>query len=265
MTLTEALAPWLFAACALLLGLVVGSFANVVIHRWPRGESVVSPRSRCPGCARPIPAWENVPVLSYALLGGRCRGCRMRIAPRYPAVEAASGLAYGAIAVLEGPTPRGLATMAFVTAMLVLSLIDLDHQLLPDVITLPGIALGLAASVLPDSPVTPLAATGGAAGGYLAFWGVAAAYRRARQVEGLGQGDWKMAAMIGAFLGWERLLLTVFLAAVAGTLVGLALMRLRGRDSRHALPLGTFLGAAAVFVVFAGDPVLAWYKGLLRA
>jgi leader peptidase (prepilin peptidase)/N-methyltransferase len=152
--------------------------------------------------------------------------------------------------------------MALVTALLILSLIDLEHQLLPNVITLPGIVVGLGASVLPGSPVGPLGAVAAAAGGFVALATVAEVYRRTRGVEGLGQGDWKMVAMLGAFLGWERLLLTVFLATLSGTLVGLALMLFQGRNSKHALPLGTFLGMAAIFVVFAGAPVLEWYRGL---
>jgi leader peptidase (prepilin peptidase)/N-methyltransferase len=134
---------------------------------------------------------------------------------------------------------------------------------LPDVITLPGVAAGLAASLLPGPP-TPLSSAAAAAGGYLAFWAVAGAYQRARGIEGLGQGDWKMTAMLGAFLGWEKLLLTVFVASLSGTVVGLGLMAFGGRSSRHALPLGTFLGIAGIAVVFAGQPILDWYRGLLR-
>jgi leader peptidase (prepilin peptidase)/N-methyltransferase len=201
-------------------------------------------------------------LLSYVALRGRCRSCRARISARYPAVEAANGLLYFGVARSLSPTPQALVSMALVTALLVLALIDLDHQILPDVITLPGIVLGLAASFLPGPP-TPLSAFASAAGGYLAFYGVAEAYRRTRGIEGLGQGDWKMAAMLGAFLGWEKLLLTILLATVCGTLVGLALMGFLGRTSRHALPLGTFLGLAGILVVLAGDGLLSWYEGLL--
>ena len=128
--------------------------------------------------------------------------------------------------------------------------------------TLPGIAVGLAASFLPGSSVAPLSAAAAAAGGWLAFAAVARVYRRTRGMEGLGQGDWKMAAMLGAFLGWQKMLLTVLLASVAGTVVGLILIALRGRDMRYALPFGTFLGVGAILVVFLGDPVLIWYRGL---
>ena len=251
-----------FETTAFLLGLVVGSFANVCIHRLPLGQSVVRPKSRCPACGAPIEAHDNLPVLSFVLLRGRCRACRAPIAWRYPAVEAANGLLWLALAWLHGPTPRTFVEMALVTALLVLSLIDLEHQILPDVITLPGVALGLAASFLPGSPLTPLASALAAAGGWLAFAAVAKAYQKARGVEGLGQGDWKLAALLGAFLGWQKMLLTVLLASLAGTVVGLLAIALRGRDLRYALPLGTFLGAAGVLVVFLGDALLGWYRGL---
>lgn len=251
-----------FETTAFLLGLVVGSFANVCIHRLPLGQSVVSPPSRCPACGTLIKAYDNLPVLSFMLLRGRCRSCRAAISWRYPAVEAANGLLWLALAWRHGPTPRSLVEMALVTALLVLSLIDLEHQILPDVITLPGVALGLAASFLPGSPLTPLASLLAAAGGWLAFAAVAKAYQKARGVEGLGQGDWKLAALLGAFLGWQEMLLSVLLASLAGTVVGLLAIALRGRDLRYALPLGTFLGAAGVLVVFLGDALLGWYRGL---
>jgi leader peptidase (prepilin peptidase)/N-methyltransferase len=255
-----------FPILALLFGLIIGSFANVCIHRLPLGRSVVTPASACPACGRPIAWYDNVPVLSYLFLLGRCRHCRSRISARYPLVETANGALYLWLGLTEGATLKTAFLMAFVTALLVLTLVDLDHQLLPDVITLPGIALGVAASLLvPGWPVAPLAAVLSAAFGYLAFFAVAEAYKKARGVEGLGRGDWKMVALLGAFLGWERMLLTVFLATLAGSAVGLGLMALRGRSSQHALPLGTFLGAAALLVLFAGDPVISWYRGLLGA
>jgi leader peptidase (prepilin peptidase)/N-methyltransferase len=251
-----------FETTALLLGLVVGSFANVCIHRLPLELSVVRPPSRCPGCGALIKPYDNLPVVSWLLLRGRCRACRAPISGRYPAVELANGLLWLALALWHGPLPRSFVEMALVTALLILSLIDLDHQLLPDAITLPGTALGLLASFLPDSPVAPLTAFLASVGGWLAFALVAKTYEKARGVEGLGQGDWKLAAMLGAFLGWQKMLLTVLLASVAGTVVGLLAIALRGRDMRYALPLGTFLGGAGVLVVFLGDAIVAWYRGL---
>jgi leader peptidase (prepilin peptidase)/N-methyltransferase len=250
---------------ALALGLLIGSFANVCIHRLPLGESVVSPRSRCPSCRTPIAAGDNVPVLSYLFLRGRCRHCGARISPRYPAVELANGLLYLAVALRDGPTLRALVDMAFVTALLVLSLVDLDHHILPNVITLPGIAVGLLANVAIGGWEAGLRSALAAAAGYLAFWAIAATYRRTRGVEGLGQGDWKLAAMLGAFLGWERLLLTVLLASILGTIVGVALIATRARTSQHPLPLGTFLGIAGLVVLFVGQPLVDWYAQLLRA
>lgn len=251
-----------FEVTVFLVGLMVGSFANVCIHRLPRGESIVFPPSRCPACGERIAPRDNLPVLAFLLLRGRCRSCGARISWRYPAVETANGLLWLGLAVLRGPQLQTLVGLVLVTALLVLSLVDLEHQILPDVITLPGTAVGLAAAFLPGSPLGPLAAAAAAAGGWLAFAAVATAYRRLRRVEGLGQGDWKMAALLGAFLGWQKMLLTVLIASVAGTLVGLGLVARRGHDLRHALPLGTFLGAAGIVVVFFGDPLLAWYRGL---
>src|SRR5262245_24009405 len=263
--------PWLADALtspawelgSLAAGLVVGSFANVCIHRLPRGESVVRPRSRCPACGAPITALENIPVLSYALLGGRCRSCRAPISLRYPAVEGANGLLYLAIASTVGPTWRAPLLMAFVSAILVLSLIDLEHQLLHDVITLPGIAVGLAASFVPGWPISPLEALTAAVSGFAALTAMNAAYRAVRKTDGFGGGDPKMVAMIGAFLGWQAMLLTVFVASLLGSVAGVALMTLQGRDLKNKLPLGTFLGIGALFAVFAGDPLIAWYRGLL--
>ncbi len=251
-----------FEITACLLGLVVGSFANVCVHRLPRGESIVSPPSRCPACGARIEARDNLPVFGWLLLRGRCRACRAPISWRYPAVEAANGLLWLALAALHGPRPRTFVEMGLVSALMVLSLIDLDHQILPDVITLPGVVLGIAASFLPGSPLPPLQAVVAALAGWLAFAAVAKAYEKTRGVEGLGQGDWKLAALLGAFLGWQKMLLTVLLASMAGTVVGLLAIALRGRDLRYALPLGTFLGAAGTLVVFVGDFVLGWYRGL---
>jgi leader peptidase (prepilin peptidase)/N-methyltransferase len=149
--------------------------------------------------------------------------------------------------------------MLVVSVLLVLSLIDLEHMLLPDVITLPGIVFGLAASALPGSPIRPLEAAAAAAGGYLAFAAVWWIWQRLRGIDALGQGDWKLAAMLGACLGWQKMLLTVFLACLIGAAVGVVVVRLRGTDR---LPLGTFLGAAGIAVVFVGDPLVAWYRGL---
>jgi leader peptidase (prepilin peptidase)/N-methyltransferase len=256
------LEPPLWEWSALVLGLIVGSFANVCIHRLPRHQSVGRPPSACPRCGARIRPWDNIPVLSYLALRGRCRGCRAPISMRYPLVEAANGIAYFGLAARMGPTPRALVLMAFVTALIVLSLIDLEWQVLPNAITIPGVAVGVLASLLPGSP-TLRGSLAAAAGGYVALAALALAWKRLRHVEALGQGDWKMTAMLGAFLGWQGMLLTVFLASVMGSVVGLALVAFWGRTGQHRLPLGTFLGLAGIAVVFVGDPFLAWYRGFL--
>ncbi len=258
-----ALEAWAWPWTALLMGLVVGSFANVCVYRLPLQRSLMRPGSACPGCGTPIKWWDNVPVLSWILLRARCRRCGVRISVRYPLVEAVNGALYFGLARFMPSSPRAAISMVFVTALLVLTLIDLDWQILPDVITLPGIALGLLASLLPGPP-TPLESALSAAGGYLAFALVARAAEWYYAQEALGQGDWKMAAMLGAFLGWRALLVTVFLACLAGALVGLALMALRRSSRLTRIPLGTFLGMAGIIAVFAAEPVVAWYRGFLE-
>lgn len=222
------------------------------------------PPSRCPFCGAAVRPKDNVPLLSFLILRGRCRDCHRPISVRYPLVEASTGLLFLWIAVWYGPTPRAVFFMVFALALLILSLIDLDHQLLPDVITIPGVVFGLAGSLTGVSGVPWMSSAFGAVGGYLAFAMVARLYRRSRGVEGLGQGDWKMAAMLGATLGWRSLLLVVLLASLSGTLVGVGLMVFRRRSSQQPLPFGTFLGFAGALTVFFGEPILSWYATLFR-
>jgi leader peptidase (prepilin peptidase)/N-methyltransferase len=247
---------------ALLVGLVVGSFANVCIYRVPAGLSVVAPPSRCPVCGSRIRAQDNVPILSYLALGGRCRACRTAISLRYPAVEAANGLAYFAVATSLGPTPRALTAMAFATSLIVLGLIDLDHQILPNAITLPGIAAGLAASLLPGAGPRLLEAAAAAGAGYLALAAVAAVARWHYGHEALGQGDWKMVAMMGAFLGVRGTLVAVFLGTLTGAVVGLGAIALGRGTRRSKLPLGSFLAIGGLAALVAGDRLTAAYRGL---
>lgn len=258
-----ALAPEAWPWTALVLGLVVGSFANVVVYRLPLKRSLSRPRSACPSCGAGIRAYDNVPVLSWLLLRGRCRRCRAHISVRYPLVEAVNGLLYYALARQLPPGLAVIAAMAFVTALLALSLIDLDWQILPDAITLPGTAIAVAASFLPGPP-SPLESVLSAAGGYVAFAVVARLALWYYGQEALGQGDWKMAALLGAFLGWRALLVTVFLACLGGAVVGLALIGL-GRGSRTTkIPLGTFLGLAGILAVFSAGALVDWYRHFFR-
>jgi leader peptidase (prepilin peptidase)/N-methyltransferase len=260
LTLVDFLDSPLWPGFALLLGLIVGSFANVCIHRLPLGSSIVRPPSACPRCATPIRALDNVPLVSYALLRGRCRSCQAPISLRYPAVEAINGAAYLGLALSFGPTPRTAFSMAFFSALLVLGLIDLDHQILPDVITLPGVVLGVLANLALAGWPGALGSLASAAGGFLVMWAVATVARWHYREEALGMGDWKMAAMLGAFLGWQKLLLAVLLGTALGSLVGGALVVLRGVGGRHKLPLGSFLALGGMAALFAGEPILAWYR-----
>jgi leader peptidase (prepilin peptidase) / N-methyltransferase len=263
LTQWPALTPEAWPWTALLMGLVVGSFANVCVYRLPLRRSLARPGSACPGCAAPIRWFDNVPVLSWILLRGRCRRCGIRISVRYPLVELTNGLLYLGLARVFPPGPHAVLSMVFVSALLVLSLIDLDWHILPDAITLPGTALGVLASFLPGPP-GPLESALSAGGAYAAFALVAWLARRHYGEEALGQGDWKLAAMLGAFLGWRALLLTVFFACLAGAIVGLTLIA-AGRGSRRThIPLGTFLGAAGIAAVFVAQPVVEWYRGLLN-
>jgi leader peptidase (prepilin peptidase) / N-methyltransferase len=262
-SLRDLVEPPLWQLTALAVGLVVGSFANVCIHRIPSGLSIVTPRSRCPRCQAPIEKYDNVPVLSWILLRGRCRHCRAPISIRYPAVEALNGAMYAAIAANQPASLYAVLLMAFVTALLVLALIDLEHQILPNVITLPGVAIGIAASFMPGWPISWRESAAAAVGGYLVMMAFATAARAYYGEEAVGQGDWKLVAMMGAFLGWRLLLLTVFLGAVLGSAVGLLLIAARRGTGRTKVPFGTFLAAGAVLAVFLGQPLIAWYQELL--
>jgi leader peptidase (prepilin peptidase)/N-methyltransferase len=253
---------WFAIAVAAAYGLVFGSFLNVVVHRLPRGMSLVRPGSHCPACGAPIRWFDNVPVLSFLLLRGRCRACGAPISFRYPLVELASGCLAAAVVARFGLTSQGVEAMLLVMLLLPLGFIDLEHHLLPDVLTLPGIVLGLAGSLV-GGLAAPLDAVIGAVVGAAVPYAVIVVYRRLRGVEGMGLGDVKLLAMIGAFLGWRGVLLTLGLAATAGALLGLALIGLgKGRRDTE-LPFGTFLAGAAAVVLFAGQPlflVLGWVR-----
>lgn len=242
------------------LGLCFGSFLNVVIHRLPRGLSVVSPPSACPACGHRVRPFDNVPVVSWLVLGGRCRDCRAGIPWRYPAVEFAAGLLVVALAAHLGPRAALAPALLFALALLAVALIDWDHRIIPDEISLGGAVVGLFARGL-DLPGVGEGLVGALVGGG-ALWLVAAGYRRATGVDGLGGGDVKLAAMIGAFLGWPGVFLTILGAAAAGTLAGLVLLATRRADRRTALPFGTFLAPAAVLAGVVGPFVWRWYGGL---
>lgn len=252
----------LIALYVAIFGMIVGSYLNVVIYRLPLGLSTVYPRSRCPGCGSLIQARDNVPVLSFLLLRGRCRKCGTAISWRYPLVEAATGALFVACLFRFGLAPQALVAALFACLMLVLALIDYDHMILPDRITLPGTAVGIAtqfaAPLVGWLPAVIGALLG--AGILLAVWGLWLVVRRE---EGMGLGDVKMLALVGAFLGWQGVLVTLFFGALSGSVVGLALMRRGSADMRSKLPFGVFLALGGVVALFFGDALVSWYAGLL--
>ena len=252
-------------AALLALGLCLGSFLNVVVYRLPRGRSIAWPPSACPACGHAIRPFDNVPVASWLVLGGRCRDCRAPISWRYPAVELGAGLVTVAIAAAVGPRASLLPAIAFGLGLLAVALIDLDFRIIPDELSLGGLAIGLFARGLTvDGLVTGLigALVGGGALALVA-WG----YRRVTGVDGLGGGDVKLAGMIGAFLGWPGAFLTLLGAALAGSLVGGSLVLLGRAGRRTALPFGAFLAPAGLWAALLGPQVWRWYAGLcgLRA
>ncbi len=248
----------------LLLGLVLGSFLNVCIHRLPLGLSVVRPRSACPSCGAPIAWYQNVPVASWIALRGRCAWCPAAISWRYPFVESLGGVTLLVLWRLYGPSAAFPITAFFALAMIALFFTDYDHQLLPDAITLTGLAAGMLSA--PWSPFLGdrvgdrlwAAGTGAALGAGL-LWIVGELYSRARHVEAMGLGDVKMMAMVGAFSGARGVLLTLFAASTIGAVVGLALIPLRGRSLRDTLPFGCFLAPAALAALLAGRRIAEWY------
>lgn len=279
-----ALAPY----AALLLGLIVGSFLNVVILRLPRrmqaelaeacadlrGETaepvpsrwfgldyLIAPASSCPHCGHAIRAWENVPILSYLFLRGRCSNCDATIGVRYPLVEAVSGLLSLLIVVHFGPNLTSVAALILVWGLIALTVIDLDEQLLPDQLTLPLVWLGLLLNI--DGMFTDLvSAVIGAAAGYLSLWFVFQLFRLLTGREGMGYGDFKLLAVFGAFLGWQMLPLVVLLSSLIGAVVGITLVVVRGRDRQIPIPFGPYLAAAGLVALLWGEQINRVYLQL---
>jgi leader peptidase (prepilin peptidase)/N-methyltransferase len=241
----------------ILLGLAVGSFLNVCIHRLPRQQSLTHPRSRCPGCGYQLRWYDNIPVVSYALLLGKCRKCRARISVRYPLVELATMALFVLHGLVLGWTPLLVPRLVFACLLVVLFAIDLEHHLLPNAITLPGIVLGvIASSVLPPGIIAAL--LGILLGGGV-LWAIGEAYYRFAGQEGMGGGDVKMLAMIGAFLGWKLVIVTLVLSSVMGSMVGLAVIVVKRGGLKYALPYGTFLSLAALGASLFGERIVNWY------
>jgi leader peptidase (prepilin peptidase) / N-methyltransferase len=274
---------WIAIAFMAVLGAMIGSFLNVVIHRLPREQSIVLPKSACPACGAAIHFYDNIPILSFLILRGRCRSCRAPISPRYPAVEALCGLLFALVMWRDGLSFALPFDIAFAAAMLALVFIDSEHMILPNAITYPGILFALITrvavpylggashfddlpyllTVFPGVPVWGVSLIGAAIGalaGGGSLWLMGFIWKKLRGVEAMGLGDVKMMLMVGAFLGWRLAALTIFIGVFSGSLAGIALMLRRGRRNlQMMLPFGIFLGIGAVVSLIAGPRIIEWY------
>ena len=287
--------PVTFVGASVVLGLAVGSFLNVVIYRLPimlerqwrqqcaelnitasHAQTVpslprerfdlVQPRSTCPKCKAPITAWQNIPLFSWAFLGGRCARCGQRISVRYPLVEALTGLLTGALAWRYGFGWIAFAGMVLTWYLIALTFIDVDHQLLPDTLTLPLLWLGLLLALWsPPNPVDLRSSVLGAVIGYVSLWGVYHAFRLLTGKEGMGYGDFKLFAALGAWLGWQMLIPIILVAAVTGSVVGIAMLSLHGKNRSTPIPFGPFLASAGWLVTIIGQEPVARQFGFVVA
>ncbi len=253
---------YLMELIILAFGLAIGSFLNVCIYRIPSSNSITDPpRSACPNCGTLIKYYDNIPVISYLLLRGKCRSCNVPISFRYPVVETTSGLFAVCAYLTFGFTIPGLVYYVFISTLIVIAFIDVDHRIIPDVITLPGIPIfcistfALQEISFKDSLLGILAG-----GGSLYLVGLA--YYQLKKKEGMGGGDIKLLAMIGALLGWKGVLFTIFISSALGTVVGLILILSRKKDMTLAIPFGPFLSMAAISYIFFGEELIYWYLHL---
>ncbi len=253
----------MIALAALAFGALIGSFLNVCILRLPAGESIVAPASRCPACRAPIRPWDNIPLVSFLLLRGRCRACGRPISWRYPLVEAITGLLFAAVVWREGLTPLALSLLVFVSTLIVITFIDLDHQIIPNVITLPGIPFGLLVGLLLGEP-PPLDRVVGALAGagflYLVLFYGGVVFGQ----DAMGEGDLNLIALIGAFLGWRGVIVSILVGCLSGSAVGLALIGVHRLHRRQHIPFGPFLALGAVVALFWGNRLIGWYLGFLH-
>jgi len=242
-------------------GLLWGSFLNVVIHRLPLGESVIAPRSRCPGCRKLITWYQNIPLLSWLALRARCSNCGMRISARYPLVELLTASLF-TLAAFRYPHPEAwIFHFWFLGALVACTFIDIDHWILPDKITLPGILIGFTGALMATEVNWIDSLAGIAAGGGI-LYGVAAAYRAYTGKDGLGGGDIKFLAMVGAFLGFKGALTALILSSFLGSILGIFLILLRGKKGSTAIQFGPFLALGALAAFFFGEPLWQWYFGM---
>jgi len=290
LSIENALAPPLPIACALMgvVGAMIGSFLNVVIHRLPREQSIVFPNSTCPRCSARIKPYDNIPILSFLILRGQCRSCGARISPRYPAVEALTAGLFVLVTWHDGASFALPFDLAFTASIVALLFIDAEHMILPNAITYPGILFALITrAVVPyfagpshfdDLPylitnfphtyplwlVSLIGAAIGALAGGGSLWLMGFLWEKLRGVEAMGFGDVKMMFMVGAFLGWRLTILTILLGAVTGSLAGIAVMLKRGRNLQMMLPFGIFLGIGSIVSLLAGSRIIEWYASQFR-
>jgi leader peptidase (prepilin peptidase)/N-methyltransferase len=249
-------ASWALVGVVAVLGLLIGSFLNVLILRLPAGESIVAPGSRCPRCKTPLRWYHNVPLVSWLVLGGRCAFCKESIGWQYPAVEVSTAVIWGANVAAYGPTPETARAILFLTLLLANAVTDARFYIIPDELSLGGAALGLVLSLLPGGLALLDSLIGAVVGGAV-LWVVAIVGTWAFKKDAMGGGDIKMLAMVGAFLGWRGALLTIFLGALAGTLIFVPL----AWKSDKLVPFGVFLALGAGLAFYVGDDLLRWYTG----
>ncbi len=243
---------------SIIFGALIGSFLNVCIFRLPKEESIVWPGSHCPHCKNPIRFYDNIPLVSYILLKGRCRHCQSAISFQYPFVEGITALASLLLFMKFGLSASYFFYFLFVAALIVITVIDLYHQIIPDVISLPGIIVGLIASIIIPQMTLFNSLTGVLLGGGSLFL-VATIYQWLFKREGMGGGDVKLLAMIGAFLGWKAVILTILLGSLVGSITGIIIMIMKGKDFKYAIPFGPFLSFGAVIALFYQNEIIFWY------
>ena len=246
-----------------VLGAVIGSFMNVCIYRLPRSLSVVSPGSRCPNCQTPIRFYDNIPIISYVFLKGRCRNCGTTISWRYPLVEGLNAFFYVLVYLKSGFSFETLFGCVFISMLIVISFIDIDFRIIPDVLSFSGIVIGVASSLFVKS-VTPFQSLLGIliGGGFL--YGIAFFYEKITHKEGMGGGDIKLIAMIGAFTGWQGIPFVILSSSLVGAICGILFIVATKKDAKFAIPFGPFLSLGAVLYLFLGPQLIHWYLSLGR-
>lgn len=253
----------MLVAISIILGAIVGSFLNVCILRLPKEESIITPGSHCPHCKNPIKFYDNIPLISYIVLKGRCRRCNGPISFQYPLIEGITAISSLLLFLRYGFSVSYLVYFSFLAALIVITVIDLYHQIIPDIISIPGVGVGLLTSLINPENTFINSLIGMLLGGGSLFF-VATLYQWLFKREGMGGGDVKLLAMIGAFLGWKAVILTILFSSFIGSIVGIIIMALKGKDFKYAIPFGPFLSLGATISLFYGESLINWYLYLNR-